>query len=84
MVLAYRLALRVVPDPWAFGAALAAGLSPPFVAYGSAVYPELSAGAALAGAALLALRLHERPGWRAAFGCFALLGMLPWLGAKFV
>src|ERR687892_1622404 len=82
--LAYRLALRVVPDPWAIGAALAAGLSPPFLAYAGAVYPELSAGAALAGAALLAVRLDARPGWRAAFGCFALLGALPWLGTKFV
>lgn len=83
VALAYRLALRVVPDPWAIGAAGVAGLSPPFIAYGSAVYPELSAGAALAGAALLALHLDERPGWRAAFGCFALLGILPWLGTKF-
>jgi hypothetical protein len=83
LALAYRLALRVVPDPWAIGAAGVAGLSAPFIAYGSAVYPELSAGAALAGAALLALRLHGRPGWRAAFGCFGLLGVLPWLGTKF-
>ena len=43
MALAYRLALRVAPDPWALGAALAVGLSPPFLAYGSAVYPELTA-----------------------------------------
>lgn len=84
VALAYRLALRVVPDPWAVGAALAVGLSPPFVAYGSAVYPELTAGAVLAGAALLAVRLDSRPGWRSAFGCFALLGTLPWLGTKFV
>ena len=84
LVLAYRLALRVVPDPWALGAAAATGLSAPFLAYGSAVYPELTAGAALAGAALLALRLDERPGWRSAFGCFALLGTLPWLGVAFV
>jgi hypothetical protein len=83
VALAYRLALHVVPDPWAIGAALAMGLSPPFLAYGGAVYPELSAGAALAGAALLAVRLHRRPGRRAAFGCFALLGALPWLGTKF-
>lgn len=83
LALAYRLALRVVPDPWAIGAAAVVGLSPPFLAYGSAVYPELSAGAALAGAALLALQLRERPGWRRAFGCFALLGALPWLGTKF-
>ena len=32
LALAYRLALRVVPDPWAGGAALAAGLSPPLLA----------------------------------------------------
>jgi hypothetical protein len=84
VTLAYRLALRVVPDPWALAAALAVGLSPPFLAYGTAVYPELSAGAALAGAALLALRLDDRPSRGDAFGCFALLGMLPWLGTKFV
>lgn len=84
VALAYLLALRVVPDPWALGAALAAGLSPPFVAYGSAVYPELGAGAILAGAALLALRLAEHPGRFATFACFALLGTLPWLGTKYV
>jgi hypothetical protein len=84
VALAYRLALRMVPDPWAIGAALAVGLSPPFLAYGTAVYPELSAGAALAGAALLALRLDDRPSFGDAFGCFALLGTLPWLGTKFV
>ena len=84
VALAYRLALRVVPDPWALGAALAAGLSPPFLAYGSAVYPELAAGGALAGAALLALRLRERVARPDAFACFALLGALPWLGTKFV
>jgi hypothetical protein len=82
--LSYRLALRVVPDPWAIAAALAVGLSPPFLAYGTAVYPELTAGACLAGAALLALRMDVRPRGREAFGCFALLGALPWLGTKFV
>ncbi len=84
VALAYLLALRVVPDPWALGASLGVGLSPPFVAYGTAVYPELSAGAALAGAALLALRLDDRVSRREAFVCFALLGALPWLGTKFV
>jgi hypothetical protein len=83
VALAYRLALRVVPDPWALGATIAAGVSAPFLAYGTAVYPELPAGAALAGAALLALRLDESVSRRAAFGCFALLGLLPWLGPKF-
>jgi hypothetical protein len=84
VALGYRLARHVVPDPWALAAAAAVGLSPPFLAYGSAVYPELTAGAALAGAAVLAIRLDTRPGWPAAFGCFALLGALPWLGIKFV
>lgn len=84
VALAYRLALRVAPDPWALGAALAVGLSPPFLAYGTAVYPELAAGAALAGAALLAVRLDESSRRGEAFLCFALLGALPWLGTKFV
>ena len=84
VALGYLLAVRVVPDPWALGAALAVGLSPPFIAYGTAVYPELSAAAALAGAAVLAARLDERVRRRTAFGCLALLGMLPWLGTKFV
>jgi hypothetical protein len=84
VALGYRLALRVVPDPWAFAAAAAVGLSPPFLAYSTAVYPELAAGAALAGAALLALQLDARPSRRRAFLCFALLAALPWLGTKFV
>jgi hypothetical protein len=83
VALGYRLALRVVPDPWALGAALLAGVSPPLLAYGTAVYPEATAAAALAGAALLALELDARPRWPAAFGCFALLGLLPWLGTAF-
>ena len=82
--LAYLLAGRVVPDPWAIGATLAAVLSPPFLAYGSAVYPELPAATALAGAALLALRLQERISRTEAAVCFLLLGTLPWLGTKFV
>ena len=84
LTLAYRLGLRAAPDPWALGAAASLGLSPPLLAYSTTVYPELSAGAALAGAALLALELDERPGWRPAFGCFLLLGALPWLGVRFV
>ncbi len=84
MALTYRLALRVVPDPWALGATAAVGVSPPFLAYATAVYPELTAALLLVAAALLALRLAERVSRRAAFGCFALLGLLPWLGTKFV
>jgi hypothetical protein len=84
LTLAYRLALRAAPDPWALGATAAVGVSAPLLAYSTAVIPELAAGAALAGAALLALRIDERPGWRRSFACFALLGALPWLGARFV
>lgn len=84
LALAYSLASRVVPDPWAGGATLLAGLSPPMIAYGTAVDPALTAGAALAGAALLALRLVEQPARIAGFGCFGLLGALPWLGTQFI
>jgi hypothetical protein len=61
-----------------------AGLSPPVLAYSTAVYPAIAAGALLAAAALLALRLSERPTRRSAFGCFALLAMLPWLSPMFL
>ena len=84
LVLAYRLALRAAPDPWALGATAAVGLSAPLLAYSTAIYPELPVGAVLAGAALLALRLDQRPGWRHAFGCFGLLATLPWLGVRFL
>ena len=83
IVLAYLLAVRAVPDPWALGATLAVAASPPLLAYSTAVYPELAAAAALAGATLLALRLDERVNRRTALGCFALLGTLPWLGPRF-
>src|SRR4051812_12589987 len=84
MLLAYRLAVRVVPDPWALGATLAVGLSPPMLAWSTAVYPELAAAVALCGAALLALRVAARPTRRAAYGCFGLIAMLPWLEPKFL
>ncbi len=84
IALAYLLALRVVPDPWAVGAALACGLSAPVVANSTAIYPELTAGAALAGAALLAARLDERVSRRTSAGCFLLLGLLPWLDPRFM
>jgi hypothetical protein len=84
VLLAYRLALRVVPDPWALGATLAVGLSPPMLAYSTAVYPELPAAAALCGAALLALRMAEEPTRRRAYSCFLLIGLLPWLEPKYL
>jgi hypothetical protein len=84
VLLAYRLALRVVPDPWALGATLAVGLSPPLLAYSTAVYPELAAAGALCGAALLAVRAAERPSRRGAYACFALIAALPWLGPMYL
>jgi hypothetical protein len=84
VVLAYRLALRVVPDPWALGATVAVGPSPPLLAYSTAVYPELTAAALLAGASLLALRVADRPTRPRAYGCCALVAALPWLEPKYL
>src|SRR3954451_24111640 len=84
VLLAYRLALRVVPDPWALGAALAVGLSPPLLAYSTAVYPELAAAALLAGAALLALHAAERPTRARAYGSCARVTALPGLEPKYL
>jgi hypothetical protein len=81
--LAARLARRVVPEPWASAAALVCGLSPPALAYGTAVTPELTAGALLAGASLLALGARERPRIRRVAGAGLALGALPWLGLVF-
>jgi hypothetical protein len=78
-VLAAALARRVVPDPWATWAALLAGLSPPALAHSTAVLPALTAGALLAGAALCALAVRERPLMRSAYGGAAMLAVLPWL-----
>jgi len=77
------LARRTVPEPWASGAALACGLSPPALAYSTTVTPELTAGALLASAALLALKVRERPRIRWVTGAAIALGALPWLGLVF-
>jgi hypothetical protein len=81
--LAARLARHVVPEPWASAAALACGLSPPALAYGTTVTPELTAGALLATAALLAVGARERPRIRRVAGAAFALGALPWLGLVF-
>jgi hypothetical protein len=83
-VLAALLARTLVPEPWATGAALVAGLSAPALAYGGAVTPELAAGALLAGAALCALSLRHEARPAAALGGAAMLAALPWLGPQFV
>ena len=83
-VLAARLARRIVPEPWATAAALVVGLSPPVLAHATAVYPELAAGAMLAGAVLCALRVRERPDLGSAVVGATLLALLPWLGPKYL
>jgi len=78
-VLGAALARLVVPDPWATWAALLTGLCPPALAHSTAVLPALAAGALLAGAALCALAVRERPLMRSAYGGALLLAVLPWL-----
>ena len=82
-VLAAALARRVVPEPWASLAALACGLSPPALASATTVSPELAAGALLAAAAVLALKVRELPRIRWVAGAALALGALPWLGLQF-
>lgn len=83
-VLGAVLARRLVPEPWATAGVAAVALSSPGVAYGATVYPELTAGALLAGAAILALRVRDRPSLRGALIAALLIALLPWLGTKFL
>jgi hypothetical protein len=69
-----------VPEPWAAGAALAVGLSPPAVLMATTVSPAMTCAAILALAALLALRVRDRPATRGAVACGALLALVPWVG----
>jgi len=82
-VLAAALARRIVPEPWATGAALVAALSPPALVASTTIAPDAVAGTVLAGAGVLALRVRERPRLLLAFWCAVLVAALPWLGAKF-
>lgn len=82
-VLAAALARRVVPEPWASGGALACGLSPPALAYSTAVLPEMPAATLLAGGMLLALMVRERPLLRYAVPAAVLLSIVPWLSIRF-
>jgi hypothetical protein len=82
--LAALLARRIVPEPWASGAAVLVGLSPPALALSTTVYPDLMAGAMLAGATLAAMRVRERPELGSAVAGATLLALLPWLGPKYL
>jgi hypothetical protein len=83
-VAAAAIARRLVPEPWATGAALAGGLSPPALAWSTTVSPEPVAAAAIAGAALFALRVRHAPAPRRAVLGALLIGTLPWLSVKLV
>lgn len=82
-VLGALLARRIVPEPYASAGAAVAGLSPPALAHATAVYPELTAGALLAGAALCAVSARERPRAATVIGGGLMLAALPWLGIKY-
>lgn len=73
------LARRIAPDPWATASALLVGLSPPVVAAATAVRPEVPAAAALAGGALLALRVRDEPAAAPAFWAALLVAAVPWV-----
>jgi hypothetical protein len=77
---AASLARRLVPEPWASASALAVGLSPPVVAASTTIRPEIPAAAALAGGAVLALRIRDRPEAAVAFWAALLVAAVPWLG----
>ena len=83
-VAAAALGRRLVPDPWATGAALAAGLSAPVLAWSTAVTPDPVAAAAVAGAALFTLRVRDSPHLGRAAVAAVLIGLLPWLSVKFL
>jgi hypothetical protein len=78
-VLAAALARRVVPEPWASGAVLVAGLSPPALTAATTVAPEPVAAALIAGASLCAVKVRESARLRHAYAGAVMLALLPWL-----
>jgi hypothetical protein len=83
-VLAALLARRMVPEPWASTGAAIVGLSPPALAASTAITPGVAAAPVLAGAALCAMAVRERPRRRYIFIGAVLLALLPWLGWSYV
>ena len=72
-VLGAALARRMVPEPWATAGAALVGLSPPALAAATTITPGVPAAVLLAGAALCALAVRERPRLRYVFGGALLL-----------
>ena len=83
-VLSALLARRIAPEPYASGGAALAGLSAPAIAHAGSIYPELTAGTLLAGAAVCAMAVRDAPRIAPALGGGAMLAVLPWLGPLFV
>jgi hypothetical protein len=83
-VAAAAIGRRLVPEPWATGAAAAAGLSAPALAWSTTISPEPVAATAIAGAALFALRVRHAPAPRRAVLGALLIAALPWLSVKLV
>jgi hypothetical protein len=80
MAAAVSIARRLAPDPWASGAVLAVGLSPPAVVAATTISPAATIAALLAGAAALALRCRESVTRAAPLGAGLLLALVPWIG----
>lgn len=79
---AAALGRLLVPEPWATRAALVMGLSPPALGAATTVSAEGAGALLIAGAALLAFRVRERPRLRWVFWCAALAAAAPWLALK--
>ncbi len=77
--LAAALARRLVPEPWATRGGLVAGLSPPVLVASTTVAPVAAGAVLVTGAALLVLRVRERPAMGTAAACAALLALTAWL-----
>lgn len=77
--IAAALGRRLVPDPWATGAALAVGLSPPAVLAATTISPAMTCATLIAGAALLALRVRDDSHGGPAVACALLLAPVIWL-----
>jgi hypothetical protein len=86
MALAFTLAAilgrRLVPDPWAWRAALIFGLSAPALGAATAIAPEGVGAALLAAGALMALHVRDEPLPKWSVSCALLIASTPWLSAK--
>ncbi len=81
-VAAAALGRRLVPEPWPTRAALVTGLSPPVLVASTTIAPDAAGATILAAAAILALRVRERPRARTALAAGGLLALLPWLAVR--